>query len=371
MSIFSSYKQPTFALLTLCCCLLNADLAYGKSKWTDNLSVSANYQAGYNLREYSLFTLVTNDYIRAFELSITQETVGKSVWEQSYKFPAHGFALYHSTLGNNEILGSETALNYFLKVYLISKKKFRLYNITGGGIGYLNKVFDLENNYLNVLVGAHFNLHFNLKLGAHYEITKKLSLNTGLSFDHNSNANSASPNVGINTFTGYGGITYLLGDKKERIDTVFEKHVPKNYYLLFAGIGGKHTQSLSSIYYLTSSLSFEARRSITRGFHLGIGIDAFYDSSVRSELLKEDKAHKSIYDFQTGIHLSPAIVYNKFSIALYHGFYLGLTERIKNHTMYNKGAFQYNFYKNMTLRVVMKSHLHILDYPEIGFGMKF
>ena len=135
-----------------------------QSKFSDNLSLSANYQTGYSLPEYSIFTLITNDHIRSFELSITKETIGKTEWEQAYKFPAHGLSIYYSNLGNDDILGRELALNYFLKLYLYSKNKFQLYNITGGGIGYVNKIFNLENNYLNVVVGSHFNLHFNLKL---------------------------------------------------------------------------------------------------------------------------------------------------------------------------------------------------------------
>jgi hypothetical protein len=342
-----------------------------QSKSLSNLSISANYQAGYSLPEYSIFTLITNDYIRAFELSITQQTLGKTEWEQSYNFPAHGLSLYYSNLGNDDILGKELALNYFLKLYFLSKGKFRLYNITAGGIGYVNKTFNMETNYLNVVVGSHFNLHFNLRFGGNYELSKKLSLNTGISFDHISNANTASPNIGVNTLTGYAGLSYLIGNQEQRIDSDLKKHERKNEYLLFAGIGGKHTQSLSSIYYLTSSLSFEARRAITRGFHLGVGIDFFYDSSVESELLKDNRGHRDLYDFQTGIHVSPALVYNKFSAALYQGIYVGFQEKVGKKTLYNKGILQYNIYKNITLRAVMKSHLHILDYPEFGIGMKF
>lgn len=342
-----------------------------QSKSLNNLAVSANYQTGFSLPEYSIFTLITDDYIRAFELSITQQTLGKTEWEQSYNFPAHGLSLYYSNLGNDDILGKELALNYFLKLYLLSKGKFRLYNVTAGGIGYVNKTFDMETNYLNVVVGSHFNLHFNLKFGANYELSKKLSINTGMSFNHFSNANTASPNIGVNTFTGYAGLSYVIGDKEELNDFSFNKHVPKNEFFLFAGVGGKHTQSLSSIYYLTSSLSFEARRSITRGFHLGVGMDVYYDSSVKSELLKDNRVHKGQYDFQTGIHISPALVYNKFSVALYQGVYVGFQEKVGRNTLYNKGVLQFNIYKNITLRAVMKSHLHILDYPEFGVGMKF
>ncbi|MFT6715739.1 MAG: hypothetical protein ACJA0Q_000368 [Saprospiraceae bacterium] len=371
MTKLSSDKRQLFKYTVVLCFVLATFALQGQSKLSDNLSISANYQMGYSLPEYSVFTLITNDYIRSFELSITKETTGKTEWEQAYHFPAHGLSIYYSNLGNDDVLGKEFALNYFIKLYLLSKGRFQLYNITAGGIGYVSKIFSLENNYLNVLVGSHFNLHFNLRFGTHYKLSEKVSVNTGLSFDHFSNANAASPNVGINTFTAYGGLSYLIGKRTERIDTVIEKHIPKNSYYLFTGIGGKHTQSLSATYFLTSSLSFEAKRAITRGFHFGVGLDFFYDSSVKSELNKENRNYKGIYDFQTGIHISQAIVYNKFSIALYQGVYVGLQDHVGRNIIYNKGVFQYNLVKNVTARVSMKSHLHILDYPELGVGIQF
>jgi hypothetical protein len=353
-------------------CLIFCGLSsFGQSKLSNNLSVTANYQSGYSLPEYSLFTLITNDYIRSFELAFTKQTAGKTIWERTYNYPAYGLSLYYSTLGNDEILGKEFAVNYFNKLYLLSNENFKIYNISGVGIGYVSKIFSLDDNYLNVLVGGHFNIHFNLRFGASYSLTDKIGLNTGLSFDHISNANTASPNVGINTFTGYGGLIYKIGNHQERNDTTVDNHVRKNLYYVFAGIGGKHTQSLSATYFLTTSLSFEARRMITRAFHLGLGADLYYDSSVESELKKDNRTYQGVYDFQSGIHVSETVVYNKFSLSMHQGIYLGFGEHVGNNIIYNKGVMQFNIVENFNIRVVMKSHLHILDYPEIGFGIQF
>jgi hypothetical protein len=65
------------------------------------------------------------------------------------------------------------------------------------------------------------------------------------------------------------------------------------------------------------------------------------------------------------------IVYNKLSLAIQEGFYLGLTEKVENHVMYHKGIIQYQLSNNLLIRMAMNSHLHILNYPELGFGYKF
>ncbi|MFT6747562.1 MAG: hypothetical protein ACJAZ2_001915 [Glaciecola sp.] len=362
--IFNKYLIVFTCLL--CCLNLN-----GQSKLTNNLSVNGNYQSGYALPEYSVFTLTTNDYIRSFELAFTKQTTGKTVWERAYNYPAYGLSLYYSNLGNNELLGKEFAAVYFMKLYILSRSKFKIFNISGIGGSYVSKIFNLNDNYLNVVVGSHLNFHFNMRFGASYELTDKLGVNTGISFDHNSNANMASPNVGVNTLTAYGGLSYKLGTHQELNDTIQDKHISKNIYYAFASVGGKHTQSLSSTYYLTSSLSFEAKRALTRAFHLGIGTDLFYDSAVHSELQKDNRDFKSSDNFQSGLHLSTTIVYNIFSLSLHQGVYLGLKEQVGKNTLYNKGVMQFKIHKNMSARIIMKSHLHILDYPEVGFGFQF
>jgi len=93
----------------------------------------------------------------------------------------------------------------------------------------------------------------------------------------------------------------------------------------------------------------------------GIGSDFFYDSSVKSSLSLQGDKYKNSYSFQTGI---------KFSLSFQEGIYVLLTEKVNKHKIYSKGIFQYQINDRFLMRFVMKSHLNILDYPEIGFGYK-
>ncbi len=355
----------TFAICFIFGVQLNA-----QTKFTDDLKTTVNYHSGYNLPEYSVFTLITNDYINSIDICLSKETYGKDIWQQIYNYPEYGVSLFYSTLGNNNILGRELSLNYFYKINFFYRNKFRVYNRIGIGIGYVNRKFDFENNYINVAVGSHLNIHYNCRFGATYLLSKKIALNSGVSFDHISNANTGEPNLGINYLTGYLGFTYNINPKTIKKTPVLKPHVKKNSIYIFACLGGKHSQSLSSKYYPTSSGSFDIIREFYRGFHMGTGIDLFYDSSVNLELTKNNIEYKSIYDFQTGIHISQTIVYNKISITLQEGIYLFLSDHIGNNLFYNKAILQYNFFEKLSFRISMKSHLHILDYPEVGIGLK-
>ena len=79
--------------------------------------------------------------------------------------------------------------------------------------------------------------------------------------------------------------------------------------------------------------------------------------------------YKPIDDFRTGLHLSQEIAYGPFSFILQEGLYIGLTNKVdQNKLMYNRAIVRYNFNDRFLVHITMKSHLHILDYPEVGFG---
>jgi len=351
--------------------LLNGIHTHAQKEITRNLNGMVNVHAGYNLPEYPFISAITEDYIRSLDICFFKESIGKNKWEQLYNYPDYGVSFFYSTLGNDEVFGREFALTYFFNLYFFSKKRLRLSNRIGIGINYVNRKFNLQNNYLNVAVGSKVNIHFNFGIGAKYALSDKLSLNTGLSFNHFSNGNTSEPNLGINYLTSYGGISYSLGEKSEKQTHEIEAHVKENTIVLFGSVGGKHSRAFNSIYFLTSSFSFEYNRSFSRKFHFGIGSDLFYDSSIESSLKNNSKAYNNSDSFQTGIHLSQTIVYNKISLSIQEGVYILLTEQINNYPVYNRGIIQFQVTDNLLIRLSMKSHLHILDFPEIGLGYKF
>jgi hypothetical protein len=354
----------------LCFTLLHCFVCIAQSKLTDNASILANIYSGYSLPEYSFISSITNDYINSIELCYIKGTYGKNIWQHSYNYPEQGLSLFYTTLGNDDIFGRELALTYFFKVYFLSINKLRLFNRIGIGLSYVNKKFDYQDNYLNVAVGTKLNIHFNFKLGANYILSDKFNFNTGISFDHFSNANTSEVNLGLNSLTAFAGISYSIGEESEKQIHEPSKHIQRNSLLLFTSIGGKHIRYLNSNYFLTSSLSLEINRAFFQKIRLGIGSDIFYDSSVKSNLSLQGNKYKNSYSFQTGIHITQSIVYNKFSLSIQEGVYILLKEQVNKHKIYSRGIFQYQVNDRFLMRFAMKSHLHILDYPEIGFGYK-
>jgi hypothetical protein len=345
----------------------------GQSNVSDNASVTAYYHFGYVLPEYSNFIYIVEKPVRAFSLNFSKKTRGKNDWEKIYNYPEYGIALFYSTLGNDKIHGREFAVNPYCHLNIISRQRFNFFNETAFGLGYITKRFDPETNYLNIAVGSHVNLHFSLKFGVNYLLFDKLRLNAGLSFDHFSNANSKNPNLGINSTTSFVGLSYPLGKITPVIEHELTPYKKSIGYELVGSIGTKRSRGvLQSGLYYTGSLTFETKWKPLRAIHFGVGVDLFYDPSTKTEMEATGNfGYKKSNDLRTGIHLSQEFIYSRLSLILQQGFYLGLTDSVSDRKMYNRGIVRVSLSDRMFVQLAMKSHLNILDYPELGLGLKW
>jgi hypothetical protein len=360
-------------LLLLCCSLSCGIVLFAQADRIDNLRIRADMHMGYLLPEYQMFNQLANDYIYSTELSIQKQTSGVKERDQLFNYPEFGVTFLYTSLGNKEVFGNELALYGYFLTHLIRKERFQFNQQFGLGLGYATRKFNLEDNYMNVAVGSHLNIHFNYKLGVSFRLTEKIDFNSGLSFNHYSNANMAEPNLGVNFLTFYLGTNYLLGKSFIAEKRELEPHKSLNEFAFIYAAGGKHTRALQSTIYFTSSISAEYKRHVSRKIRLGAGLDVFYDSSTKTEMsIPGKEPYKPIHDFRTGMHISQEIAYGPFSFILQEGLYIGLTNRVdKSRIMYNRAIVRYKVSDQILVHVAMKSHLHILDYPEFGVGYWF
>lgn len=352
--------------------LLTAIEGRSQNYFKSNINIGAHYYYGYVLPEYSNFTYLVDAPVQSFTLQISKNTTGKNDWERLYNYPTYGLTLYYSTLGNARVHGSEIALYPYFHLNIVSRKRVNFYNQTGFGVGYITRVFNLDDNYLNVAVGSHVNMHFNLKFGADVELNRKLRWNSGLAFDHFSNGNLSEPNLGINWTALYTGLTWKVGHHEEKQAVPLAPHQRSVGYEFIYSAGSKHPRSQDSRLYFTSSATFEVKWKPLRAIHVGAGADIFYDASTESEMLGKDLTnYQKAYDFRTGIHISQEFVYDRFSIMIQEGIYLLMGDKVNNKVMYNRWVVRYEIRRPVFVQIAMKSHLHILDYPEFGVGVKW
>lgn len=359
-------------LTTIGLILFIKGILFAQSGQERNLSLRVDGLYGLVIPEYKNISYLVEEPVSGFEISLFRSAIGRNLWEQSYRYPEAGLTFQFTTLGNKKVFGQEYALFPYVQTALVRRPKFLMSTLFGLGLGYATKKFDLENNYQNVSVGSHINIHFNFKLGARWKLSDRFSLNSGLSFTHYSNANMAEPNLGLNLVYLYTGLNYAIQPVQEFIRTEIPAHKTKHEFAFIYAAGGKHTRALQSTVYFTSSFSTEYKYQWKRKFRIGCGFDLSYDSATETEMSAPGKnTYKPIYDYRTGIHFSQELVYDRFSFILQEGFYIGLVDQVDNSFMYNRAMLRWKLNDHWLINASMRSHLHILDYPELGIGYYF
>lgn len=336
------------------------------------LSLSVNAHYGFVIPEYSSFILLTDEPVRSGEVSIEKRLGAKNPWNAVYNYPTVGVTLFYTTLGNSEIHGSEIALFPFIRLPVFQSPKFNAGISLGLGLGYVTKTYDEETNPLNVVVGSNLNAHFQTKVDLRYQLSKELGIQTGLAFGHLSNANMAEPNIGINNGTVYLGLSYVL--RNESIAKSQERFEPSREIFYEAAIapGFKSTRALRDSRHFTLSATGDLWKPLSRIIAIGVGPDVFFDSSAETELSIDDsKEYESIMQWSTGIHASFSLRYDRLRLILQAGVYLGLTNEVEDEAIYNRAMVRYDVSDRFIAYFAMKSHLHILDHPEFGFGYRW
>jgi hypothetical protein len=331
----------------------------------------ANYHRGILLPEYSYFDYVTNNYTNGIELGFARKTKGKTFWDQIYGYPSWGVNLYAGSCGNRTVFGNQFNISPYFNAQILRLGRVSLNTQMGLGITYVSKRYEPFSNPTNIAIGSHTNIYFMIQSVFQYQLTQRDMLDFGLSFSHFSNANLSEPNVGLNFSTLTFGLWHALGKKEKVVHHDIEKFKPNSSFSAMLTGGMKHTRTFESFQYGTAAISFDVKRRFGYCFALGLGSDLFYDSSIGDQMRRLKQVYRPQYAFTSGIHLSQEFIFAQFSVILQEGFYLGLPDQYTKHTIYNRLITRYTFANHLFVNLSLKSHLVVLDFPELGIGINW
>tara|TARA_B100000809_G_scaffold157374_1_gene154622 strand:+ start:1660 stop:2745 length:1086 start_codon:yes stop_codon:yes gene_type:complete len=343
---------------------------YGQIE-TPKIKLSTTYFRGNILPEFGLLDSINETFLQTIEISLMIRTSGKTYWNDIFNYPEYGLALFYTDLGENIVLGEVLGLDYFFKLNLLTTKKTKFYIRSGAGVNYTSKKYDRIDNPLNVSIGSNINVHFNLRLGFNQKLINKIHLNIGGSFDHLSNATTQFPNLGVNYMSIYGGLMSCFGAPYQKVVNDIPEHQQKINFSITSFLGLRHLQYPSDKYYAVPSLSFDLTHHTFRLILLGIGLDGFYDGSVKPRNLFKGAQFEVSHPFLFGAHFIQTLVYNKFSFTLQEGFYLIKHSKVDEKTIYNRIIFNYDLSNKISFKMAFRTYLHDLRYLEPGISFKW
>ncbi len=340
-----------------------------KENYLDQSSIVSRLHYGFLLAHHDRVAhLVRHTF--GFEISLSHQETGKKLWQQYYKYPQTGYSYIFLDFNYPEVLGNAHALLAFINFPFIRKEHFQFSMRMASGLGYITKTFERVENHKNDVIGSHLNAAIQFNFETRYQLSPHLFFNFNVGLTHFSNGSFKTPNLGINNPSVNTGFTYQLHPTKEFIKR--EWNVPDKRLeadVLYA-TGIKEISPPTGSKYFAHTLSSTLMKRISHKVKLGLGLDVFYDMSLKEALRRAGKNNDNSQLIRGGIHFDHELMTDKLVILFQMGAYW-LSQYKDDGLFYHRIGFKYLVNKHLFVNLTLKTHFAKADFVEYGLGWKF
>lgn len=339
------------------------------------------------------------DYIPSagVEMNFEMLPTGDNAWEQHWAFPTIGVGLVGVNLGNQETLGQMFAIYPYALWHFAKTQKFEFGVKLGFGVAGTTKKNIANGSYVSGYVSTGIDAQFNLRND--YAVAVELGTN------HLNNCDIKFPNSTMNIVYMTVGMRHRFG---RYYRTPHARHANGLPYTMMVNItasgGGKAAYFVDNHTAFCGSFHTDALWKITNCYALGIGADAFYNSTFVRQGTNGDKSytdkitHSQYFiendnmsnKFRVGIAINNLFTMGRIGVIFDWGIYLydpirnaypneGTTARRRNFFYpynpnkedgwnYFRAGMRCRLYDNLYTQVSIKTHLYRIEFAEIGIG---
>lgn len=406
-SVFSGFVWPktpiTNRRLLFYGVLLSSFLAIGfqghaqsaPQQQTSSFELGGALELGKILKIYPDLPPIGN--VWTYKLDFDWKTTGRQWWNKAYRYPTLGCQVVVGSLGNPEVLGVFAAVLPNLRFKLFGAGHHQVYTRIGMGFAYFNKPYNQQSNPTNLLVGSALTNITSLQLVYSAGVSRFLSLNAGVGFQHFSNGHTQLPNVGINMPSAQLGFSLLMYQKPVHKLVNVQDSTPNREYTMDAIVGlgwhefGETTEPTGGIKYPVYSFGLAISKNLGTIHVVQLGVTYSYYTSFRDYI-----AYQSFFNEQLALNASTFSIYAGHEFILGHlgldlklGAYLYNPFRRKyNHEVLNKpngfkeistNKLGINYYfsdtrlnrKGLYIGLHIKANLGQADFAEFSMGYRF
>jgi hypothetical protein len=279
----------------------------------------------------------------------------------SRRQPLWGLGLFHGNTGSRQYIGSMSGAYTFVQFPLLSAASFSSSLRIGGGLGWVQKPYDKNTNYKNVLIGSHLNGYMHLLWQAEYRLSGPLFLNAGLSFSHLSNGTATLPNLGLNIPAISLGLRYQLPRPLLPAGPVPAARAQgKSQIGIYTTVALKQYPWIGSKRYLLRGWSF--RRSNV----VGGGLSVFRNRSLEVDPASFVPAKRRGHQLQAGAYVSWEHTVGRVSLPLQLGTYV--YNKDENPPLFQQIGLRYRISPRWRGQVLLKTHMGKADFIHAGIG---
>tara|TARA_B110000285_G_scaffold49483_1_gene56187 strand:+ start:410 stop:1486 length:1077 start_codon:yes stop_codon:yes gene_type:complete len=323
---------------------------------------------GYLAAHNSTMGHLSKEHAKSVELAYRFQTKGNKEWHRAYNYPTLGVALFVSSAGNREVLGTYSGIFGFMNLPLLKTKNFVLAGKMGAGLAYTDKVYNSETNILNVAVSTHINARITLGLDAEFKFGRN-AIFLGIDASHYSNSAINTPNFGLNLPFVSVGYAYRIKKTSDSLTTINNQKEIKYWQFGVLGIlSVKKINPIGGKHFTVFGANIFARRFINHKIGLELSFDSFMKQSIFE--FQEDIPKSQADIVQLGIFLGYILPFDKFHLVTGMGYYVRDKYQPQDF-VYHRVGMRYVFDSGLNLNLVLKSHWARADYTEFGIGYTF
>jgi len=354
-----------------CCLFFSAHAQDSLPPGKPPLSVEVKTHYGFFITNKPKAVYIRDSYSSFGEISVSKQTCGSAYWHQANNYPRIGIAAFYGNTGSRQYMGDMAGVFPFVNFTLHRSTAFRLGFRLGTGVAWIEKPFNVNTNYKNLMISTHINSCISMLLEAEARITAHWAVNGGISFTHISNGLWQVPNLGLNMPALSLGLRYQPKKTPPFRSLPAPAAAKKMYLQVFVTGAIKQNDRLESPHAFVTTVITELMFHKKNNDELGAGLLLTSDPSLLKEvpeapiLTVDDSKPKvqagvyACYEHNIGRVSLPlqlgAYVYNKYPVSSFFQI-IGVRYAINTHL---KAILQ------------LKTHMGKADHIDWGIGYRF
>jgi hypothetical protein len=303
------------------------------------------------------------------EADLNFHFANEKAWRYLQAYPRLGVSLAYYNFNNPQVLGSAYALLLYAEPFLSAHKNFSLSFRLGGGLAYLDNIYDLDNNPENLFYSTAISFPLEANIMSNYRLSEQYMVRVGATYKHISNGGIRQPNKGINFPSVTVGINYTLRPAPfpQRQLTETDEEVQQRHFLvaLIASSQDRYDDPSKKLPLL--GLTAYVSQPIGRLSALTAGAEWIADYTIRKEM--ED--NNETKDFQRGALLAGhELRIGRFRFSQQLGIYVYAPHGARD-PVYQRYGLEYHTDKRLFGGINLKAHRHVADFLDVRVGVWF
>ena len=341
-------------------------------------SIGTRAHYGFIIPHSETIASLANSKPRGFEISAQWLVNDVKRVQRSGVISKRGVLLLYMNYNNPDVLGWSLSVAPYVQPLIRPDK--RLYGSfqMGGGLAFINKVYDEETNPDNFFFSTKISFLLMTNAYLHFKVNPQWTASLAFNYNHISNGGIKTPNKGMNFPSYNAGFSYALKPIEiKRIPRNTEwKSKPRNYASVHLASTlktaspsfGVTEHQLKSIH----GISFTAGRRIGHLSGLALGTEWIWDGWTR-ELL--DRENDSASALRGSILFGHDLLIHKVRFSTYFGVYLFNPTRFhhftENDAIYQRYSLFYTFGKRLQVGTTLKAHRQVAEVFDLRVGVLF